>query len=91
MERTVELNPRLYLGCVAEAKKRRVTVREAAGRMLCGWLEAEAELQVREKTRDEAREYKELVERNEVAKRALVQWEEADRLAKALGKGKSGF
>src|SRR4029077_10011388 len=85
-ERKLELNPRLYLACAAEAKRRGVSVREAAEGMLASWLEEEAVRRIGERAREEAREYKELMERNGVSRQMLRQWEEADRLAKALGK-----
>jgi hypothetical protein len=86
LERKVELSPRLYLGCVNEAKRRGVSVREAAEGMLASWLEAEAVRQIGERVRDEAREYKELVQRNEKTKRMLAQIEEEDRLMELMGK-----
>jgi hypothetical protein len=86
LERSVELSPRLYLGCVNEAEKHGVSLRQAVEGMLAGWLESEVERQVKERTRDEAREYKELVERNEKTKRKLAQIEEEDRLMELMGK-----
>jgi hypothetical protein len=85
-ERQIELSPRFFLMVDNEAKKRGVSVGEAVEGMLAGWLEFEVERQVKERTRDEAREYKDLVERNERAKRTLAQIEEEDRLMELMGK-----
>jgi hypothetical protein len=86
LDRKVELSPRLYLGCLNEARRSQVSLRQAVEGMLAGWLECEVERQVKERTRGEAREYKELVERNEKAKRTLAQIEEEDRLMELMGK-----
>jgi hypothetical protein len=69
LERKVELNPRIYLGCVAEAKKCGVSVTAAAEGIIGSWLEAEAVSRVEERTREEAKEYEALLERNERARR----------------------
>jgi hypothetical protein len=86
LDRKVELSPRLFLMVDNEAKKRGVSVREAVEGILAGWLEFEAERQVKERTREEAQECKKLVQRNEKAKRMLAQIEEEDRLMELMGK-----
>jgi len=85
-ERQIELSPRFFLMVDNEAKKRGVSVREAVEGILAGWLESEVEREVKERTREEAREYKELVQRNEKTKRMLAQIEEEDRLMELMGK-----
>jgi hypothetical protein len=86
LERKVDLSPRLYLGCVNEANRRGISVREAAEAILASWLEEEAVRRIGEREREEAAEYKALLERNKTARRMVAQWKEADRLAVALGK-----
>jgi len=86
LERRIELSPRFFLMVDNEAKKRGVSVREAVEGILAGWLESEAERQVKERTREEVREYKELVQRNQKAKRMLAQIEQEDRLMELMGK-----
>ena len=85
-ERQIELSPRFFLMVDNEANKRGVSVREALEGILAGWLESEAERQVKERTREEAQECKKLVQRNEKAKRMLAQIEEEDRLMELMGK-----
>jgi hypothetical protein len=53
--------------------------------MLAGWLEMEAERQIKERIRTEAREYQELVERNERTKQMLQQIEKEDQQRALLG------
>src|SRR4029077_13733046 len=59
-ERKVELSPRVYLGCVNEAKRRGVSVREEVEGIIWGWLEAEAVKRLGNRAREEASEYQAL-------------------------------
>jgi hypothetical protein len=91
VDRKVELSPRFFLLADNEARKHGMSVREAVEGMLAGWLEFEAERQVKERTKGEAREYQELMERNQKTRRMLAQIEEEDRLMELMGKQSQAF
>jgi hypothetical protein len=84
--RAIELGPRFFLLIQNEAKKRGTGTVEALEGILGEWVLDQAKRQVKELASQEARELAELEERNARARRTLAQWEEADRLAMALGK-----
>jgi hypothetical protein len=77
--------------CVNEAKRRGVTMREACEGILASWLEEEAVRRIEKRMRDEATDYMTLRARNEMTRRMVAQWEEADRLALALGKHAAAY
>jgi hypothetical protein len=89
--RQIELSPRFFMMADNEAKKRGLSVGEAVEGVLAGWAEVEADWEIRERMRDEAREHRELLERNQKANETLVQIEKEDRLMELMGKQSAAY
>lgn len=91
LSRSVDLSPRFFLLVNNEAQKRGISLREAVEGMLGGWVEWEAERQVKERARAESEELAELRERNEKSSQKLGQIEKEDRLLALMGKQSQAF
>jgi hypothetical protein len=90
-DRKIELSPRIYMVCEWEARRRGVSLVEAAEGVISGWLISEAGRQIRERSVAEAQELEELKKRNAIARQTLAETEKEDEIREVFGQGKLSF
>ena len=85
VDRKIELHPRFHLALEAEARSKGTSTSAVCEEAISWWLAAKVRGLVKEREKEEQREYEALLERNRLARARLKEWEESEKMRVRLG------